>query len=275
MPSLQGKTLVITGASRGIGRAIAIRAARDGANIAVLGKTETPHPHLSGTIHEVVVEVEAAGGRALAIATDVRFEDQVERAIERTVAEFGQIDVLVNNAGAIALLGTQATSLKQFDLMHDVNVRATFLCTQKCLPQLLRAQNPHVLTMSPPLNLAAQWFRNHVAYTISKYAMSMCVLGMAEEFADRGVAFNALWPRTIIATAAIERLGGEQMVSRARTPDIVADAAHAILIRKASECTGNFFMDEDVLRATGLSDFSRYAFAPGAGDLVPDLFVDS
>jgi citronellol/citronellal dehydrogenase len=274
MPSLRDKTLFITGATRGIGRAIALRAAKDGANIAVLGKTDTPHPKLSGTVHDVVREVEAAGGRAIACVTDIRFEDQVERAVASTLEAFGGIDVVVNNASAISLTSTAATNMKRFDLMQQVNVRGTFLCSKSCLPALEKAENPHILTLSPPLSLKAEYYGAHLAYSLSKFGMSFCVLGLAHELARQGIAVNALWPRTVIATAAVENLlGGAASIARARKPEIVADAAHVILTRKSREFTGNFCIDDEVLREAGVLDFDQYAVTPGA-ELLPDLFVD-
>lgn len=271
--SLQGKTLFITGASRGIGKAIALRAAADGANIIVAAKTVDPHPSLPGTIFSAVEQIEDAGGQGLAVPTDIRFEDQVDAAVAQAIERFGGIDILVNNASAIFLAGTLSTPIKRYDLMHAVNVRGTFLVTQKCLPHLLKADNPHVLNISPPLNMEPRWFAPHVAYTMSKFGMSQCVLGMAAEFADRGVAFNALWPRTVIATAAVQNLlGGERIIKRSRKPEIVADAAHVILTRPSRDCTGNFFVDEDVLRAEGIADFDHYAVTPGA-ELMPDFFL--
>ena len=273
MDTLEGKTLFITGASRGIGKAIALRAARDGANIAIVSKTVEAHPRLDGTIHTAGAEVRAAGGRALACAADIRFEEQIHEAVRRTVEEFGGIDILVNNASAISLTPTLDTPLKRFDLMHGVNVRATFACSQACLPHLLKAANPHILNISPPLNMEARWFAPHVAYTMSKYGMSMCVLGMAEEFRVQGVGVNALWPRTAIATAAVMNLlGGEAAIRRCRRPEIMADAAHHVLTRPAREVSGNFFIDEDVLRAAGVRDFEPYAVAPGT-ELFPDFFI--
>jgi citronellol/citronellal dehydrogenase len=273
VPTLRGKTLFITGASRGIGKAIALRAARDGANVVVAAKTREPDPRLPGTVDSAVEDVEAAGGGGLGCVVDVRHEDQVQAAVDRAVETFGGIDILVNNASAIFLAGTLDTPLKRFDLMHAVNVRATFLVSQRCLPHLLRAKNPHILNLSPPLNLEPRWFAPHAAYSLSKYGMSLCVLGMAEEFRDRGVAVNALWPRTAIATAAVRNLlGGEKAVRRCRKPEIVADAAHAILMRSSRACTGNFFIDEDVLRAEGVTDFDQYAVSPGA-ELLPDFFL--
>jgi citronellol/citronellal dehydrogenase len=271
--SLRGKTLFVTGASRGIGLAIAKRAAADGANVAIAAKTDQPHPKLPGTIHTAAREVEEAGGKALPLVCDIRSEDQVTAAVERTVAAFGGIDVLVNNASAISLTGTLETPMKRFDLMFGVNVRGTYLCTRACLPFLLAAPNPHVLTLSPPLNMEPRWFAGHVAYTMAKYGMSMCVLGMAEEFRGRGLAVNALWPRTAIATAAISMIGGEPMLRQSRKPEILADAAHWILTRPARECTGNFFVDDEVLARAGVTDLSAYSVEPGA-DLVADFFLD-
>ncbi len=273
MASLKGKTLFITGASRGIGKAIAVRAAADGANVVIAAKTARPHPKLPGTIFEAAREAEAAGGSALAVAVDIRFEDQVAAAVRKAADRYGGIDILVNNASAISLTGTLETPMKRFDLMFDVNVRGAFACSQACIPYLLRAANPHILNLSPPLRMEARWFKAHCAYTMAKYGMSLCVLGMAEEFREAGIAVNALWPRTVIATAAIAMLSGEAATRNCRTPQIVADAAHAILSRDSRTCTGNFFIDEEVLRAAGVSDFTRYAVAPGA-ELVPDLFVD-
>jgi citronellol/citronellal dehydrogenase len=273
MQTLRGKTVFITGASRGIGLAIALRAAQDGAQIVVAAKTVEPHPKLPGTISSAVEAIEAAGGEGLAVATDIRFEDQVVAAVEAAVRRFGKIDILVNNASAIQLTGTLATPLPKFDLMHQVNVRGTFLTSRACLPHLLRAENPHILNISPPLNLKPSWFAGHVAYTMSKYGMSLCVLGMAEEFRAEGVAVNALWPRTAIATAAVQNLlGGSGAISRCRRPEIMADAAWQILTRNSRECTGEFFVDDDVLRAAGITDLDRYAVTPGA-ELLPDFFV--
>lgn len=270
---LRGKTLVVTGASRGIGLAIAERAAQDGANVAILAKTTEPHPRLAGTIFTAAEAVEAAGGRALPLATDLRDEAQVEAAVRATVETFGGIDALVNNASAIFLAGTLETPVKRFDLMHAVNVRATYLSSRACLPHLLAAQNPHVLNLSPPLSLDPRWFKDHVAYTIAKYGMSMCVLGMAEEFRAHGVAVNALWPRTAIATAALAMLGSQVDPRHCRRPEIVADAAHWILTRPSRERTGQFLIDEEVLAEAGVTDFDRYAVEPGA-PLFPDFFLD-
>jgi len=271
-PSLSGKTLFITGASRGIGLAIALRAARDGANVVIAAKTETAHPKLPGTIYTAAAEIEAAGGKALPLVVDIRFEDQVYRAVEQAVRHFGGIDILVNNASAISLTGTLQTPMKRYDLMMGVNVRGTFLCSQACLLHLKKAANPHILTLSPPLDMRATWFAPHLAYTMAKYGMSMCVLGMAEEFRDAGVAVNALWPRTIIATAALQVIPGAE-AERGRTPEIVAEAAWHILTRNSRRTTGNFFIDDEVLAGAGITDLSRYSVAEGR-PLKPDLFVD-
>jgi citronellol/citronellal dehydrogenase len=273
MTTLHNKTLFITGASRGIGLAIGLRAARDGANVAIIAKTTEPHPKLPGTIHTAAREIEQAGGRALALATDIRFDEQIAEAVRKTVETFGGIDVLVNNASAISLTGTLETPMKRYDLMHQINTRGTYACSQACIPHLKNAGNPHVLNLAPPLNMDAKWFAPHVAYTMAKYGMSMCVLGMAEEFRSDGIAVNALWPRTAIATAAVRNiLGGEAIVPGCRTPEIMADAAHAILTRESRSCTGQFFIDETVLRGEGVTDFERYAVTPGA-ELVPDFFL--
>ncbi len=273
MASLSGKVIFITGASRGIGKAIALRAAADGAKIVVAAKTAEPHPKLEGTIFSAAEEIEAAGGEALPLVVDVRSEEIVEGAVKQAVERFGGIDICINNASAIMLTGTLHTPMKRFDLMHQVNTRGTYLVSQKCLPHLLKADNPHILNLSPPLNMNPRWFRDHVAYTMAKYGMSMCVLGMSEEFKNKGVAVNALWPRTVIATAAIDMLGGDAMMRRARKPEIMADAAHAILTREAKGCTGNFFMDDEVLAEAGVEDFSKYAVDPSR-ELTPDLFLD-
>jgi citronellol/citronellal dehydrogenase len=273
MPSLRGKTLFITGASRGIGKAIALRAAAEGANIVVAAKTTEPHPSLPGTIHTAAADIEAAGGRAFPCGVDIRFQDQIRAAVDGAVARFGGIDVLVNNASAISLTSTLSTPMKRFDLMHQVNARGTFACSQACLPHLLKSDNPHILTLCPPLQMRPDWFAPHLAYTMAKYGMSLCVLGMAEEFRSAGVAVNALWPRTVIATAAVQNLlGGEATIRGSRSPHIVADAAHEILSRPSRERTGQFFIDEDVLRSVGVTDFDKYATVPGA-DLISDLFV--
>jgi citronellol/citronellal dehydrogenase len=273
MSTLRGKTLFITGASRGIGKAIALRAARDGANVVIAAKTVEPHPRLPGTIHTAAQEIEQAGGRALACAVDVRFEDQVQAAVEGAVATFGGIDILVNNASAIQLTGTLATEMKRYDLMQSVNVRGTYLTSKLCLPHLVKAANPHILNLAPPLNLEPRWFAPHLAYTMSKYGMSMCVLGMAEEFREQGVAVNALWPKTVIATAAVQNLlGGEAVVAHSRRPEIVADAAQVILTKPSREWTGNFFIDDEVLAAAGVTNFDQYAVTRGS-ELIPDFFI--
>jgi len=277
MASLEGRTLFVSGGSRGIGLAIALRAARDGANIAIAAKTSEPNPKLPGTIHTAAAEIERAGGHAMPIVCDIRDEGAVQSAVTATVERFGGIDILVNNASAISLTGTLETPMKRFDLMFGVNVRGTFLCSQVCVPQLRRSaaagRNPHILTLSPPLNMDANWFGPHVAYTMAKYGMSMCVLGMAEEFRKDGIAVNALWPRTVISTAALAMIpGAREQLDRTRTPDIMADAAHAVLTRDARTTTGNFFIDEAVLRESGVTDFARYATKPG-NSLLPDLFL--
>jgi citronellol/citronellal dehydrogenase len=274
MANLEGKTLFISGASRGIGKAIALRAARDGANITIAAKTAEPHPRLPGTIYTAAEEIEAAGGKALPQVVDIRDGEQVQAAVAKTVETFGGIDILVNNASAIMLTGTLQTPLKRFDLMHQVNTRGTFACSQACLPHLLEADNPHILNISPPLNMNPKWFQNHVAYTMAKYGMSMCVLGMSAEFASKGVGINALWPETAIATAAVKNLlGGEAAMKQSRTPEIMADAAHAVLVRDAKSCNGNFFLDVDVLREAGVEDLGKYAIDPDA-KLIKDFFLD-
>lgn len=272
MADLKGKTLFITGASRGIGLAIALRAARDGANVVIAAKTTEPHPKLPGTIHTAAKEIEAAGGKALAVMTDIRFEDQVQAAVDATVKRFGGIDILVNNASAISPTGTLATPIKRFDLMLGINTRGTYLCSQLCVPHLKRSSNPHILTLAPPINLNPRWLAPHVAYTIAKYGMSLCTIGMAEEFRADGIAVNALWPRTIIATAALQVIPGAEP-ERGRTPEILADAAHWILTRPSRETTGNFFIDDEVLRRAGVTDFSRYAVDP-TKPLKQDIFLD-
>ena len=273
MADLKGKTLFITGASRGIGKAIALRAAKDGASIVIAAKTTESHPKLPGTIYTAAEEIETAGGRALPCIVDIRFEDQVAAAVAQTIEKFGGIDILVNNASAIHLTDTVSTPMKRYDLMHHINTRGTFLCSQKCIPHQEKADNPHILNLSPPLNMEAKWFAPHVAYTMAKFGMSMCVLGMAEELKSKGIAVNALWPRTTIATAAVRNLlGGEKMVQASSKPEIIADAAHAILTRPSRECTGNFFVDDDVLKAEGITDLSGYAVDPNA-ELMPDFFV--
>ena len=272
-PPLAGKTLFITGASRGIGLAIGVRAARDGANVAIAAKTTEPHKHLPGTIFSAAQAIEAAGGRALPLAVDIRDEAAVQRAVDETVRTFGGVDICVNNASAISLTGTVATEMKRFDLMHQINARGTFLVSKACIPHLKRAANPHVLMISPPLDLAPRWFAPHTAYTMAKFGMSLCVLGMAAEFAADGVAFNALWPRTTIATAAIRFVvGGEELMRRSRTPEIMADAAYAVLTRPSRSFSGNFLIDDTFLYAHGERDFDRYRVDRSV-PLAPDFFV--
>ncbi len=266
--------MFVSGASRGIGLAIAKRAAADGANVAFIAKTAEPHPALPGTVYTAAAEIEEAGGRALPIVGDIREEDQVLEAVEQTVDRFGGIDICVNNASAINLSNTETLPMKRYDLMQDINARGTFLVSKSCVPFLREGQNPHILTLSPPLNLAPHWFKNHAAYTLAKYGMSMITLGLAQELAGDGIAANCLWPKTIIATAAVQNLlGGDAAMARSRRPEIVADAAYEIVTRDARETTGNFFIDEEVLREVGVTDFDRYAYVEGA-DLQPDLFLD-
>ena len=273
MTSLEGKTLFITGASRGIGLAIARRAAADGANIAIAAKTAEPHKHLPGTIYSAAEEIEKAGGRALPLVVDIREEAMVKDAVAKTVETFGGIDICINNASAISLTGTEATEMKRWDLMHSINARGTFLVSKTCIPHLKKSSNPHVLTLSPPLDMSPKWFGGHVAYTMAKYGMSMCVLGMAEEFRADGIAFNALWPRTAIATAAVEfALGGDAMVKGSRTVDILSDAAHLILTKPSREFTGNFIIDDTFLYEHGVKDFEKYRVDP-TRKLFPDFFV--
>ena len=274
MATLQGKTLFITGASRGVGRAIALRPARDGANVIVAAKTAEPHPKLPGTVYTAAAEIEKEGGHALAVPTDIRFDDQVAAAVAKGVERFGGIDILVNNASAIFLAGTLDTPMKRYDLMFDINARGAFLCAQACLPHLKRSPNPHVLSLSPPLRMEARWFAPHAAYTLSKYAMSVWVLSMAEEYREAGIAFNALWPRTTIDTEAIRLIMGEDMRRRCRTPEILADAAHIVLTKESRAFTGHYLIDEDVLRGAGVRDFSKYRHEGVAEDeLLPDFFV--
>lgn len=273
MTNLQGRTLFITGASRGIGLAIGLRAAKDGANVVIAAKTTEPHPKLPGTIYTAAAEIEAAGGKALPLVVDVRDEAQVEAAIQKTVETFGGIDVLINNASAIHLSGTEHTPMKRYDLMHQINTRGTFLCSQKAIPYLRKSGRGHILNISPPLNMEARWFAPHVAYTMAKFGMSMCVLGMADELKSEGIAVNALWPRTVIATAAVQNLlGGEMTIRASRKPEIMGDAAHAIITTPSSELTGQFLIDEDFLRTRGVSDFEPYAMTPGC-ELLPDYFI--
>ncbi|WP_374603154.1 SDR family oxidoreductase [Arenimonas sp.] len=272
MSDLRGKTLFITGASRGIGLAIALRAARDGANVAIAAKSSVPNPKLPGTIHSAAAEVDAAGGKGLALQCDIREEDQVKAAVAATVERFGGIDILVNNASAIWLRGALDTPMKRFDLMQQVNARGTFLCSQACLPHLLDSANPHILTLAPPPNLDPKWWGPHTGYTLAKMGMSFVTLGLAAEFGPRGVAVNALWPRTVIATDALKMIPGTEP-SKCRTPEIMADAAHAVLSRDSWHFSGNFLIDETVLREKGVTDFSQYAVDPSQ-PLLPDLFLD-
>jgi len=271
--TLQNKTLFVTGASRGIGLAIALRCARDGANVAIAAKTAEPHPKLPGTIYTAAKEIEDAGGKALPLVCDIRFEEQVQDAVEKTAAAFGGIDICVNNASAIQLTGTLQTDMKRYDLMNGINARGTYLVSRTCIPYLKRSPNPHVLMLSPPLDMNPKWFRNHTAYTMAKYGMSMCVLGMAAEFADEGIAFNALWPRTGIATAAIRNaLAGDEGMKHCRTVDILSDAAYAVFNKRAKDFTGNFLIDDTFLAAEGVGDFDKYRVDP-TKDLMPDFFV--
>jgi len=269
--SLKNKTLFITGASRGIGEAIALRCAKDGANIVVAAKTAEPHPKLPGTIHSVAKEVENRGGKALAIQVDIRFEEQVHAAFEKTIQTFGGVDILINNASAIFPTPTLQTPMKKFDLMFDCNARGVFLCSQATLPHLMKSENPHILNLSPPLNMDAHWFKDHLAYTMSKYGMSMCTLGMSAEFGPAGIAVNSLWPKTLIATSAIATFF-PQMLENSRKPEIVAEAAYTIVSKNSKSTTGNFFIDEEVLKEEGITDFSSYAINPKK-PLQEDLFV--
>jgi citronellol/citronellal dehydrogenase len=275
--SLQGKRIFITGGSRGIGLAIALRAARDGASVAIAAKTSDPNPKLPGTIHTAAEEIRAAGGTALPIQCDLRDENQIAAAVAQAAQEFGGIDILINNASAINLTRTEDTPAKRFDLMFDVNVRGTFLTSQAAIPHLRESaeagRNPHILTLSPPLSMKAHWFKNHVAYTMAKYGMSMCVLGMAEEFKRDGIAVNALWPRTAIDTAALAMIPGVDTAA-CRTTEILSDAAHIILTRNSKECTGNFFVDDEVLASEGITDLEKYSVVPGTKDFLLDFFLD-
>jgi citronellol/citronellal dehydrogenase len=271
--SLRGKTLFITGASRGIGLAIGLRAARDGANVVIAAKTAEPNPKLAGTVFTAAAEIDQAGGKGLAIVCDIRFDDQVAAAVKTAANTFGGIDILVNNASAISLTGTEHTPMKRFDLMHQINTRGTFVCSQACVPYLKKAENPHILNISPPLNMEERWFAPHVAYTMAKFGMSMCVLGMSGEFRRDGIAVNALWPRTTIATAAIQNLlGGEAAMRGSRKPAIMGDAAYAILTKPSRDFTGKFCIDDEVLAADGKTDLSEYAMVPNA-QLLPDYFI--
>jgi citronellol/citronellal dehydrogenase len=275
--SLQGKRIFITGGSRGIGLAIALRAARDGASVAIAAKTSDPNPKLPGTIHTAAEEIRAAGGTALPIQCDLRDENQIASAIAQAASEFGGIDILINNASAINLTRTEDTPARRFDLMFDVNVRGTFLTSQAAIPHLRDSaeagRNPHILTLSPPLSMKAKWFKNHVAYTMAKYGMSMCVLGMSEEFKRDGIAVNALWPRTAIDTAALQMIPGVDTAA-CRTPEILSDSAYIILNRNSKECTGNFFVDDEVLASEGITDLDKYAVVPGTKDFLLDFFLD-
>ncbi|MEJ2124358.1 MAG: NAD(P)-dependent oxidoreductase [Alphaproteobacteria bacterium] len=273
MKNLSRKTVLITGGSRGIGLAIALRAARDGANIALAAKTAEPHPTLPGTIFTAASEIEQAGGKALPLICDVRHENEAVEAVEKTVAEFGGIDILINNASAISLTRTPDTSMKRFDLMHQVNTRGTYLMSKLCIPHLEKSENPHILMMSPPLDLTPKWFAPHLAYSIAKYGMSLCVLGLAEELKSQGIAVNALWPRTPIATAALNNIPqGEKLARMSRTPEILADAAHMLLTKPSREFTGNFCIDDTLLSENGVTDFDRYRVDP-TQNLAPDFFV--
>ncbi len=274
MADLRGKTLFITGASRGIGLAIGKRAAEDGANVVVAAKTADPHPKLRGTIYTAAEEIEAAGGKALPLVVDVRDEEGVEKAMEKAAETFGGIDILVNNASAISLTGTLQTPMKRYDLMHQVNIRGTYLCSQKAIPYLKEAENPHVLNLSPPLNFESRWFKPHVAYSMAKYGMSLCVLGMAEEFKKTGIAFNALWPRTAIDTAAMNMIGGGEINRQCRKPEIMSDAAHLMLVKPSRDFTGNFCIDDEVLEEAGITDLSVYRHdGVKEEELLPDFFV--
>ena len=274
--SLKGKTLFITGGSRGIGLAIAVRAARDGANVAIAAKTTEPHPKLPGTIYSAAEEIDKAGGKGLPILCDLREESQLVAAVKKTAETFGGIDILINNASAISLTGTLQTDMKRYDLMNGINARGTYMAGKYCIPYLRKSANPHILTLSPPLDMRAKWFAPHVAYSMAKYGMSLCTLAWAEEFRKEGVAANALWPRTLIATAAVNMIGGKELLDKSRTPEIMADAAHAILTQPAREFTGNFCIDDVVLsQKAGVRDFSKYAVVPGTkdSDMLPDFFV--
>jgi citronellol/citronellal dehydrogenase len=272
--TLAGRTLFISGGSRGIGLAIALRAARDGANVALIAKTADPHPKLEGTVYTAAAQIEEAGGHALPVVGDIRDEDQVVRAVALTVERFGGIDVCVNNASAINLSGTEALEIRRYDLMQSINTRGTFVVSRACIPHLKLAGNPHILTLSPPISLEPRWLGPHVGYTIAKYGMTLCALGFAAEFAADGIASNALWPRTLIATAAVQNLlGGEAAMARARRPELYADAAYAVITKPSRDCTGNAFLCEDVLAADGVTDFDRYAYQPGS-EPAADLFVD-
>ena len=273
MSILRNKTVFITGGSRGIGKAIGLRLAKEGANIVIAAKTVEPHPKLPGTIFTAAEEMNKAGGKGLAICTDIRFEDQVKTAVKQTIDTFDGIDILINNASAIQLTGTLVTEMKRFDLMHQINVRGTYMASKQCIPYLKKANNPHILNLSPPLNMETRWFAPHVAYTMSKFGMSMCVLGMAGELKKDGIAVNALWPKTVIKTAAVQNLlGGDKVMEKARTPNIMGDAAFAVLRKNSSKCTGNYFVDEEILRSEGITDFSNYSNVSD-NELMPDFFI--
>ncbi|HEY0913725.1 MAG TPA: NAD(P)-dependent oxidoreductase [Solimonas sp.] len=271
--SLKGKTLFITGGSRGIGLAIAVRAARDGANVAIAAKTAEPHPKLPGTIYSSAEEIEKAGGKALPILCDIREEQQLADAVQKTAETFGGIDILVNNASAIQLTGTLQTDMKRYDLMNGINARGTYMSGRICIPYLKKSANPHILTLSPPLDMKPKWFGPNLAYAIAKYGMSLCTLGWAEEFKRDGIAANSLWPRTTIATAAVKMIGGDPFLKQSRTPEVMADAAHAILTRNSREFTGQFCIDDLVLYEAGVRDFSQYAAVPGTTQFLPDFFL--
>jgi len=273
LKSLAGKTVFITGASRGIGRSIALKCARDKANIVVAAKSSEPHPKLPGTIHSVAKEIEYLGAKALPVCVDVRFEEQISDAIQKTVQRFGGIDILINNAGAINLTNTANTTMKSYDLMNQINARATFMCTKLCLPFLEKSVHAHVLNLSPPISLNPRWLQNNVAYTISKYGMSLCTLGMAEEFRDKRIAVNSLWPKTAIATAAIEWILGSDALKHSRYPEIVADAAYEIFKMDPSEFTGKTVLDEEILMKNGIHNFDKYAITPNE-ELYPDFYIE-
>lgn len=271
--SLQGKTVFITGGSRGIGLAIGVRAARDGANVVIAAKTSEPHPKLEGTIHTAVEAIEKAGGRGLAVQCDIREEVQVQAALDQALSKFGGIDVLVNNASAISLTGTMATDMKRYDLMNQINARGTYLCGRLCIPHLKKSSNPHILTLSPPLDMKAKWFAPNVAYAMAKYGMSLCTLGWAEEFKKEGIAANSLWPRTAIATAAVKMIGGDPMLKMSRNEQIMADAAYVIITKPSRQFTGQFCIDDLVLYEAGVRDFDQYAAVPGNKKFLPDFFL--
>jgi len=275
MTTLAGTTLLMSGGSRGIGLAIALRAARDGANVVMLAKTSDPHPRLPGTVHTAVAQVEEAGGQAVAVVGDVRNDDDVQRAVDVAVERFGGVDVVLNNASALDLRPTREIAMKTYDLMQDINARGTFLLSKLAIPHLERSARPHILTLSPPIDLRPKWAGSYLAYTMAKYGMSLVTLGLAEELREAGVAVNSLWPRTTIATAAVANLlGGDDTVGRSRSPEIMADAAHAVLVRESRSCTGNFFIDEDVLAEEGVTDLEQYRVGPAGQQLDEDLFLE-